>query len=472
MKIKVTKEQAIILENLKGPKVIKITEEQYRELLNLEGNAYPSITKAFGKQGSEFKANVSKISRGMVYEDTKNLWEEFINELYGLNESGSNVYERLINMMEKFDYVKDKKLSKEKFNNDKKMAKEIISKGLHEFKNSGSVFMAMESIEKSIENYNNQENKVMDNKEGDIDTIIMDVPLFIRALEYSREDAKNDMALHDIAENAIRLTKEYGTLTMDNYYDIFGDDTQTNSNAEEEPNLTEYDYSEIDVYDEPGYEPKNKIFKIKTNTGESAILEKGGYLYYFDYAYLNIKDFLPYIDRTYTQSYGEKIYNDDKLSNKAIESYVNDIKGIKIGENGLYDYENGDFDIVKIDTPLKELIIDIFPNNTEVKEILNSIDEVTDGSALGGTSLVIPLGSKPEDYIIKKEIKESLTKVVKETAFDKTQWAGGEFVEFDDCTKLNNNKEAQNGGCSTGAIDNVVKLKKTKSNVNAPSLKK
>ena len=36
--------------------------------------------------------------------------------------------------------------------------------------------------------------------------------------------------------------------------------------------------------------------------------------------------------------------------------------------------------------------------------------------------------------------------------------------------KLNNNKKAQNGGCSTGAVNNVVKLKKTKSNINAPSL--
>lgn len=52
----------------------------------------------------------------------------------------------------------------------------------------------------------------------------------------------------------------------------------------------------------------------------------------------------------------------------------------------------------------------------------------------------------------------------------KTQWAGGAFVELDDCTKLNNNKEAQKGGCSTGAVDNVVKLKKTSGNINAPSL--
>jgi len=63
-------------------------------------------------------------------------------------------------------------------------------------------------------------------------------------------------------------------------------------------------------------------------------------------------------------------------------------------------------------------------------------------------------------------------KIVDESATDKTQWAGGAFVEFDDCTKLNNNKEAQKGGCSTGAVDNVVKLKKTTSNVNAPSLGK
>ncbi len=60
----------------------------------------------------------------------------------------------------------------------------------------------------------------------------------------------------------------------------------------------------------------------------------------------------------------------------------------------------------------------------------------------------------------------------KTKAEEKTQWAGGAFVEMDDCTKLNNNKKAQNGGCSTGAVDNVVKLKKTGTSVNAPSLGK
>jgi len=50
-----------------------------------------------------------------------------------------------------------------------------------------------------------------------VDTITMDVPLFIRLLEYAREDAQTDMDLHNIAENAIKLGLDGETLTMKNY---------------------------------------------------------------------------------------------------------------------------------------------------------------------------------------------------------------------------------------------------------------
>jgi hypothetical protein len=46
------------------------------------------------------------------------------------------------------------------------------------------------------------------------DTIKLDVPLFIRLLEYAREDAKDDMDLHRVAENAIDLSRFAGTLGM------------------------------------------------------------------------------------------------------------------------------------------------------------------------------------------------------------------------------------------------------------------
>lgn len=56
----------------------------------------------------------------------------------------------------------------------------------------------------------------------------------------------------------------------------------------------------------------------------------------------------------------------------------------------------------------------------------------------------------------------------KPNAFKRTQWHEGGFVEFNDCVKLNNKPAGT--GCSAGAVDNVVKIKKTKGNVNAPSL--
>lgn len=53
-----------------------------------------------------------------------------------------------------------------------------------------------------------------------VDTIRMDVPLFIRLLEYAREDAKTDMDLHNVTEKAISLSVDGGTLTMSDYNNI------------------------------------------------------------------------------------------------------------------------------------------------------------------------------------------------------------------------------------------------------------
>lgn len=54
--------------------------------------------------------------------------------------------------------------------------------------------------------------------------------------------------------------------------------------------------------------------------------------------------------------------------------------------------------------------------------------------------------------------------VKESTNLDNTSWPDGAFVEFDDCVKLNNNKVAEKGGCSTGD-SGVVKLKKTKNSI-------
>jgi hypothetical protein len=49
------------------------------------------------------------------------------------------------------------------------------------------------------------------------DKVTLDVPLFIRLLEYARENAKTDMDLHNVAEKAIAASETGKTLTMSDY---------------------------------------------------------------------------------------------------------------------------------------------------------------------------------------------------------------------------------------------------------------
>ena len=60
------------------------------------------------------------------------------------------------------------------------------------------------------------------------DIIKLDVPLFIRLLEYAREDAQSDLKLHDVAENIITLSVADRVLTMDDYSHIIGSQDDIN----------------------------------------------------------------------------------------------------------------------------------------------------------------------------------------------------------------------------------------------------
>ena len=103
--------------------------------------------------------------------------------------------------------------------------------------------------------------------------------------------------------------------------------------------------------------------------------------------------------------------------------------------------------------------------------VRGGIEEVTTVGSVGGDSGTFAYDAPAGDgsnfwnagnKMNKKSANESAKlkpKDIPENAQTDTQWPNGEFVEFDDCTKLNNNKDAQNGGCSTGAVDNVVKTK-------------
>ena len=58
------------------------------------------------------------------------------------------------------------------------------------------------------------------------DKVTLDVPLFIRLLEYAREDAKTDMDLHNVAEKAIAASETGKTLTMSEYDSLVANNSQ------------------------------------------------------------------------------------------------------------------------------------------------------------------------------------------------------------------------------------------------------
>jgi hypothetical protein len=247
-----------------------------------------------------------------------------------------------------------------------------------------------------------------------------------------------------------------------------------------------------------GEKPRKRFVGLKYRNPEIAIFSdlNSGEMYVFYYGDIDYSLLEPYADRYgYTDADGDLEYDENfEIDDDILENYVNDnfpnlTKGV-----GVDDFESGKTDLVLINEELKDELLHLYDKDSRIVMALEPISEVTGASSSGSyTGLFSPSNDK---------VKKNLPIVVAETdtsnvgnigydnpgfvgisrdgkyptnpkqtkAQKNTQWAGGAFVKFDDCTKLNNNKEAQNGKCSTGSVDGVVKLVKTKSNINAPSL--
>lgn len=79
--------------------------------------------------------------------------------------------------------------------------------------------------------------KAMDIKEEEqpdaIDIITLDVPLFIRMLEYAKEEAADDMDLHELATKTIALSKQRGILSMEDYDTLIPPTDQIDENVDD-----------------------------------------------------------------------------------------------------------------------------------------------------------------------------------------------------------------------------------------------
>jgi hypothetical protein len=185
-----------------------------------------------------------------------------------------------------------------------------------------------------------------------------------------------------------------------------------------------------------------------------------------------------------------------------IADYVNsNIDNLKIGK-GIEDWKDENIDLIKLDEELKEKLVNLYKKDEELVKILHKLEEMTSTASVGGNTIVAPMGAPQRKNITKGytpadqinnlindeeiEINEMTAtggptspnrqgqyNQPKFLAKDMENWRGakktlypkGEMVKFDPCTKLNNNKKAQQGKCSQGAVDNVVKTYKTKGSV-------
>jgi len=64
------------------------------------------------------------------------------------------------------------------------------------------------------------------------DVVKLDIPLLLRIMEYSKEDAETDMDLHHVVDKLVDLSASGETLDMNNYNEIMGSVTEADASAE------------------------------------------------------------------------------------------------------------------------------------------------------------------------------------------------------------------------------------------------
>jgi len=93
--------------------------------------------------------------------------------------------------------------------------------GKHANKNTSNTDEIRKIIKQHAWNNRMKKEDVEEAEVDEVDTVTMDVPLLLRVMEYAREDAHEDMDLHDVAERMIAMSKD-GPLSMDDYDSIVG----------------------------------------------------------------------------------------------------------------------------------------------------------------------------------------------------------------------------------------------------------
>lgn len=105
--------------------------------------------------------------------------------------------------------------------------------------------------EKSTKKRTIMKTKINEALEGK-DTVTVNIPLLIRLLEYSREDAKTDMDLHIVAENMLTASEGGKVLTMADYESLLPGGSSVSESEDKDEDGDEDDYEMKEAGPRPG----------------------------------------------------------------------------------------------------------------------------------------------------------------------------------------------------------------------------
>jgi hypothetical protein len=398
-KIKINEKQAKMLKELSKTKILKITEEQYNSILQMEAYSSHPISKAF-------KLGVLKSGSKGLKKDFGKIYEQFINELYNINEGEERVYEKLHKLMEVAGMIQDGRIVKEKFNNDKNRVKEVICAGLIEMEECGSPYRAMEAIEEAL-------------NIADITPGYFSKQLGVKKTS-DKSDKEREEALQALRQSELKRRKEAGE-PEDIRDGKMEEDGGYPAGAADDPRAP-YNQPRPDV--RKGEKIDGNFDIIYYNREIAIFKDANDDKYVFYYYDVDKDDFSPYadIEREFIgkDEDGDPMYDYDEdweVDENAIESYLNDnIDSLKLG-SGLDDYEMGS-DFVKIDAELAGDLVNTFEGNLSniLADELNNVDEATGAASSGQFTGTFSAGEKftsnVTDELSEEEVSDIINKDV------------------------------------------------------------
>ena len=538
-------------------------EQSFRDMPTEDASITP--TKQISKNFSDGLNNEVK-------RDIGNLYEEFINELYGLNEGDSTKFSKLIKLMEVAGMIENGRIRKDKFNGKKETVREVISQGLYEMHHGGTQYKVMEAIERTLkENGGYPAGAANDpsapyNQNQKMSTPSRSKNQILNLVWFDNEDAlftgeggRFIFNTENVGREAFEpyvereQTDSYKDEQGDHYTE-YSDDWEVDGNAVEQ--FVNDNYSDltkgvgvdafesgielVKIDDELGQylvgyfkaDEKLQGFLLsmdETTTGTSSGAFEGSFNTETKFpsnlpeeleetttatssgAYdspkaidttdknfwfagnkqnerMNETNFRSGFEMTEREQLEYNYYSEVKQMSKATSQPEQQMLakrvieaasklGVKLPKS-LFGLEEGKqkkvFKLIEDKLKNKNIIneqqqerfvaeIDFYVwanDDDDAKKQANKIVQTLDAK-FDNRAKLNGLYSQPFGTLGNRVIP------LDENAHKDTQFPGGGFVDIDDCTKLNNNTKAQDGGCSQGAVDSVVSVKKSKNSVVA-----